>query len=63
MSHGESKVEPSQAELKHVCQVEQKGKRLSGWETHPHTSTSLHLPPSLSQAHLSHPLIPVSDAL
>ena len=41
MSHGESKVELSQAELKHVCQVEQKGKRLSGSERPPHTSTSL----------------------
>lgn len=30
MSHGESKVELSQAKLKHVCQVEQEGKRLSG---------------------------------
>lgn len=40
MSHGESKVELSQAELKHVCQVEQKGKRSSGFGD---TAAHLHL--------------------
>lgn len=34
MSHNESKVGLSQAELKQVCQVKQKGIRLSGRETH-----------------------------
>lgn len=53
MSHGESKVELSQARLKHVCQVEQKGKRLSGRESHP---AHLHLTltsPALSGSPLS----------
>lgn len=40
MSHGESKVELSQAELKHVCQVEQKDKRSSGFGG---TAAHLHL--------------------
>lgn len=51
MSHGESKVELSQARLKHVCQVEQKGKRLSGRETHLHASTLP--PPPLSSLRLT----------
>lgn len=62
MSHSESKVELSQVELKHVCQVKQKSKCLSGWESYFCTSTLL-WPPSISPAHLSEPLISVSDTL
>lgn len=48
MSHGECKVELSQAQLRHVYQVEQKGKCLSGREDSPANHHLTMTSPSLS---------------